>query len=65
MKVGDLVMFNNFSSRYAKWFFGRFATVESADHNTHCRVRWITPVKYHNGFSTISDFKKSDFEVCK
>ena len=65
MKKGDLVMFNNIESRYAKWFYGQFGIVESYNNEIGrwCRVIWLKPVKYFDGFSTYSDFNESDFEV--
>ena len=64
MKVGDLVMFAD-KGRYAKWFFGHFAVVESATEKTQsCRVRWLTPVKYFNNYTSVSDFGWDKFEIC-
>ena len=49
MNVGNLVMFKP-EGQYAKWFGGQLGVVESvsyaADGNLHCRVKWLTPVKY-------------------
>ena len=61
-------MFNNTESRYAKWFYGQFGIVESCASRTragtrHCRVTWLQPIKYFDGFSTYSDFSMDDFEV--
>ena len=69
MKVGDLVMFVD-EGRYAKWFYGQMGIVESytekgSDGKAHCRVSWLQPVKYFNGFSTVSDFTADMFKVCK
>tara|TARA_Y100001970_G_scaffold271481_1_gene366935 strand:- start:55022 stop:55249 length:228 start_codon:yes stop_codon:yes gene_type:complete len=71
MQVGDLVMFNNPKSKYAKWFFGQFGIVKSYSEKQHvhgftrhCRVVWLQPVKYFDGFSKYSDFSAGDFEVC-
>ena len=71
MKIGDLVMFNNTESRYAKWFLYQLGRVESVSGGTdgtlakaYCRVRWLWPVKYFDSFSTYSDFSACDFEVC-
>jgi hypothetical protein len=62
MKVNDLVMFTNSESRYAKWFFGQLATVEKISKpHVSCRVRWLTPVKYFDGYTSSSDFHQSDF----
>lgn len=72
MKIGDLVMFID-KGLYSKWFFGRMGTVLSVSSRTnafepnntkhHCRVEWIVPVKYHDGFSHVSDFLQEKFEV--
>ena len=66
MKIGDLVMFMNAESNYAKWFFGRLAVVESVSNiastlkpnkeTVHCRVKWLKPVKYFDKYATVSDF---------
>jgi len=69
MKVGDLVMFNNVKSPYAQWFYGQLGIVESCPFpdiasSQHCRVTWLQPVRYFDSFSTYSDFKMNDFEVC-
>ena len=65
MQVGDLVMFKP-EGRYAKWFGGHFANVESVsyakDGKLHCRVRWLKPVKYFDSFSTIS-FGRNDLSL--
>ena len=66
MKVGDLVMFNNAESRYAKWFYGQFGIVENysqTKHGRYCRVTWLHPVKYFDRFSTYSDFDPKNYEV--
>ena len=67
MNIGDIVMFIG-DGTYAKWFFGQLGAVESytptgADGKSHCRVRWMQPVKYHNRLATISDFSTDKFEV--
>ena len=67
MKIGDLVMFVD-EGTYAKWFYGQLAIAESVSKNKsgnwHCRVRWLNPVKYHDRYTTISDFGCERFEVC-
>ena len=67
MKVGDLVMFTD-KGRYAKWFFGQLGEVQSCGYSSngklHCRVKWLQPVKYFDGFATVSDFGADKFEVC-
>lgn len=66
MKIGDLVTFVD-EGRYARWFFGRMAVVESISINAagekHCRVKWLIPVKYHSGWADFSDFQANKFEV--
>ena len=67
MNVGDLVMFND-EGTYAKWFFGQFAIAVSVTQSTetgdwHCRVRWLNPVKYHDRYTTSSDFSVDKFKV--
>jgi len=68
MNIGDIVMFDDYG-RYAKWFFGRFArivhyTPKGADGRPYCRVEWLTPVKYHDQLTTVSDFSADKFTVC-
>ena len=65
MKPGDLVMFNSSTSRYAKWFYGRFGIVESVTPSlSSCRVRWLHAVKYYDKrTTTYSDFECDKFEV--
>ncbi len=60
MKVGDLVMFSDINDRYAKWFYGEFGVVLSAN-NGHCRVRWNRPVEYHGRSTSVSDFSQKRF----
>ena len=66
MNVGNLVMFKP-EGQYAKWFGGQLGVVESvsyaADGNLHCRVKWLTPVKYFDKTTQYSDFAASKFEV--
>jgi hypothetical protein len=65
MKAGDLVMFID-EGRYAKWFYGKFATVEqSTKKSKSCRVRWLEPVRYYASYTAISDFHWKDFEICE
>ena len=70
MKVGDAVMFVD-EGTYAKWFYGRLAVVEQCSAAKdgvidraihHVRVRWIEPVQYFEGQSTVSDFPARYFE---
>ena len=60
MNIGSTVMFSNMESRYAKWFFGEFGTVLRM-RNGHVRVQWSRPIRYHDGFSTLSDFCQTSF----
>ena len=69
MKVGDVVMFSNYTGRYSM-FYGHIGVVErytdetkSADGKAHVRVRWIQPVPYHGREATISNFGADNFEV--
>ena len=70
MKVGDVVMFSNYTGRYGQWFYGQLGIVESytdetksTDGKAHVRVRWIQPVPYFDKFSTVSHFGADNFEV--
>ena len=70
MKIGDVVMFTNYTGRYGKWFYGQIGVVEnyvnvfkSADGKAHVRVRWIQPVPYFDSFATVSNFGANNFEV--
>ena len=74
MKVGDLVMFNNETSRYAQWFYGQLGIIENytskskskqSPPRASCRVKWLTPVEYFNRYTTYSDFGAANFEVYK
>ena len=60
MQAGNLVMFSNAKSTYAKWFLGEFGIVESTN-NGHCRVRWKRPIDYFDKKTTVSDFHQSNF----
>ena len=67
MKIGDIVMFTD-TGNYAKYFFGQFAEVTSSSISKtsgekHVRVKWQTPVKYHNRYATVSDFSASKFTL--
>ena len=68
LKKGDLVMFANSQSTYAKWFYGKLGVVRSsgvaASGKNHCRVDWIDPVPYFGSFSTYSDFGAENFVIC-
>ena len=67
MEAGDLVRFID-KGTYARWFRGKVGLVTSyivkgSDGKPHCRVQWLNPVKYHNGWTRSSDFAASRFEV--
>ena len=63
MKIGDVVMFID-EGIYAKWFYGKLGVVEKATKKTRsCRVRWFEPVKYHNNYTSYSDFGWDRFQV--
>mgnify|MGYP000606174699 CR=1 FL=1 len=65
MKVGDVVIFSDLESVYAKWFYGQIGIVKSCGRGSHCRVTWMQPVKYFNSFATFSDFPVKNFEISK
>ena len=60
MNIGDTVMFTNEASPYAKWFYSQIGIVKSMK-NGHCRVTWLQPVAYHNGYTRQSDFELTNF----
>ena len=69
MKIGDVVMFIN-EGVYARWFYGKIGVVKNytpvgSDGNSHCRIEWMQPVKYHQSFTKVSDFRADYFEVCQ
>ena len=65
MKAGDVVMFNNQNSIYAKWFYGKIGVVKSIRENAkgeeYCGINWLIPVLYHGNHSSSSSFPSSDF----
>ena len=64
-RIGDLVMFDPFAKRYAEWFGGHMAEIESMSYTSHgklhFRVRWLIPVAYHDRRTSTSDFAASWF----
>lgn len=63
MQVGDIVMFSNESSPYAKYFYGAIGTVESSK-NKHCTVRWMPPGRLYFGRRPpMSSFPWDDFSL--
>jgi hypothetical protein len=66
--IGDMVMFDPEGGRYAKYFGGSMATIESisyaSDGKLHFRVRWLKPVPYFGKMATISDFSADKFIKC-
>ncbi len=72
MKVGDLVMFDNEQSRYAKWFYGKMGIIESYTSKSKskhkvprasCRVKWLVPVEYFDRYTSVSDLGADNFSV--
>jgi len=67
MKKGDIVMFTD-KGRYARWFYGQLGTItnytpDGSDGKSHCRVKWLHPVKYFTRHTSTSDFCAEYFEV--
>ena len=42
MKPGDIVIFSNENSTYAKYFYGAIGTIRSTS-TEHCSVEWFPP----------------------
>jgi len=42
VQTGDIVMFSDENSKYAKYFYGAIGTVKSTK-NGYCSVRWRSP----------------------
>ena len=68
MKKGDMVMFMDDKSIYAKWFFGQIGELEKdaregADGKMHVSVKWLRPVRYLNKHSSKSHFSADKFRV--
>ena len=62
MEKGDIVMFTD-NGTYSKWFYGKMAEVCKVSDNGYVRVRWLEPVKYHDGYTSFSHFRASCFSV--
>ena len=63
MQVGDIVMFSNENSRYAKYFYGAIGTVRSMK-NEHCSVAWRSPGPLYFGRRVpASSFAMANFSV--
>jgi hypothetical protein len=67
MDIGNIVMFTD-EGRYAKYFFGQLAEVSSSSISKssgkeHVRVKWKFPVKYHDSYTTTSDFSADKFTL--
>jgi len=63
---GEVVMFINRKSLYAKWFYGQVGVVENfvpygTDGYSHCKVRWLQPVKYGDRLTSYSNFRADNF----
>ena len=63
MKTGDLVQFIDGKGRYAPWFYSQMGEVVRMSKNGYCRVRWLNPVRYHESYAAVSDFKTDKFEI--
>ena len=64
LKIGDVVMFTDFEGLYAKWFAGRIGHIRSVNPaGTHCSVRWLEPVQYHESLTSVSSFSVTRFDV--
>ena len=66
MKVGDIVMYTN-TKKYPM-FYGQIGMIENytekgSDGQAHCRVRWLQSVRYHTGYTTVSDFPVKYFSI--
>lgn len=63
MKVGDIVMFSNENSTYAKYFYGAIGTIDSTS-TVHCTVAWLPPGPLYFGKRVpASSFAMADFSV--
>ena len=63
MKVGDIVIFSNENSPYAKYFYGAIGTVHSTS-TEHCSVDWFPPGPLYFGRRVpASSFSMGDFSV--
>lgn len=67
MKLGSIVMFVK-DGMYAKHFFGQLAKVvnyvpQGHDGRPYCKVQWLSPVKYHDKYTTVSSFSTDHFEL--
>lgn len=63
MKVGDLVQFIDDKGRYSRWFYSHMGEVVKVSKNDYCRVKWLNPVRYYDGFTAVSNFKIDKFEI--
>jgi hypothetical protein len=67
MEIGNIVMFTD-EGNYAKYFFGQLAEIVSSSISKstgkeHVRVKWHSPVRYFDRYSTISDFSADKFTL--
>ena len=63
MQVGDIVMFSDENSVYAKYFYGAIGTVKST-RNGHCSVTWRAPGPLYFGKRIpASSFAMANFSV--
>lgn len=63
MKIGDLVQFIDDKGRYARWFYSQIGEIVNVSKNDYCRVKWLDPVRYHDGYTAQSDFSTDKFEI--
>jgi phage anti-repressor protein len=63
VKIGDLVQFIDGKGRYSRWFYSQMGEVVNVSKNDYCRVKWLSPVRYHDSFAAVSDFKIDKFEI--
>jgi len=63
VQVGDIVMFSDENSRYAKYFYGAIGTVRSVA-TEHCSVAWRAPGPLYFGKRVpASSFPIENFSV--
>ncbi len=66
MKIGDVVMFVDRNTPYARWFYGKIGTVVGHDApGEYCCIEWIAPVYYWNSYTASSSFSASYIKVLK
>lgn len=58
---GDVIMWTDHSSQYAKWFYGKIGVVINKSNNGYVSIRWLEPVEYHGRFTSMSSFNLRHF----